>query len=116
MGVFPQEIEVQEYLDETGHSAWAQWFDDLDRHTARRVTIALDRMRRGNFSNVRSVGKGVLEYRIDFGPGYRVYFGREGNTLIILLGGGTKTRQQMDIRVAQERWERYRRLRGQGSQ
>ena len=55
------------------------------------------------------MGAGVLEYRIDFGPGYRVYFGRDGDTLIILLGGGTKTRQQKDIKIAQDLWQEYRR-------
>ena len=55
------------------------------------------------------MGAGVLEYRIDFGPGYRVYFGRDGDTLIILLGGGTKTRQQNDIKIAQDLWQEYRR-------
>ena len=57
------------------------------------------------------VGGGVLEYRIDWGPGYRVYLGRDGATLVILLGGGTKRRQRDDIRAAQERWSDYRRRR-----
>ena len=55
------------------------------------------------------MGAGVLEYRIDFGSGYRVYFGRDGDTLIILLGGGTKKRQQNDIKIAQGLWQEYRR-------
>ena len=55
------------------------------------------RMEQGNFSNAKGVGEGVLEYKIDFGPGYRVYFGRDGGTIVILLTGGTKKRQQRDI-------------------
>jgi putative addiction module killer protein len=57
-------------------------------------------MELGNLSNVRPVGSGVSEYRIDFGPGYRIYFGRDGDTLIILLAGGTKQCQQQDIEAA----------------
>ena len=64
-------------------------------------------MEAGNLSNVRGVGRGVLEYRIDFGPGYRVYFGRDGDAVVILLAGGTKARQQNDIRNAQALWEEY---------
>jgi putative addiction module killer protein len=62
----------------------------------------------GNLPNVRSVGSGVSEYRIDFGPGYRIYLGRDGDTLIVLLAGGTKRRQQRDIEAAQALWKEYR--------
>jgi putative addiction module killer protein len=66
-------------------------------------------MSTGNLSNVRGVGSGALEYRINTGPGYRVYFGRDGDTLIILLGGGTKAGQQADIERARRLWQDYRR-------
>ena len=66
---------------------------------------------RRNLANVKGVGGGVLEYRIDWGAGYRVYFGRDGGTLVILLAGGTKRRQQRDVAAAQERWADYRRRR-----
>jgi putative addiction module killer protein len=72
------------------------------------VTRALARLEQGNFSNVKSVGEGVLEYRIDFGPGYRVYFGRDGEALVILLAGGTKKRQQRDIEAAHGYWRDYK--------
>ena len=62
----------------------------------------------GNFSNAKSVGAGVYECKINFGPGYRVYFGKEGEQIVILLGGGTKQRQQNDIKLALERWEDYK--------
>ena len=65
-------------------------------------------MEQGNLSNVKSIGEGVLEYRIDFGPGYRVYFGRDGEVLVILLTGGTKKRQQRDIEAARARWADYK--------
>ena len=70
-----------------------------------KVTRAIARMEQGNFSSVKTVGRGVLEYRIDFGPGYRVYFGRDGETLVILLTGGTKKRQQRDIDAAHAYWQ-----------
>jgi putative addiction module killer protein len=72
------------------------------------------RLEQGNLSNTKTVGAGVLEYRIDWGPGYRVYFGRDGETLVILLTGGTKRRQQRDIEAAQAAWSEYRRRRARG--
>ena len=63
----------------------------------------------GNLSNTKRVGGGIQEYRIDFGPGYRIYFGRDGERLVILLGGGTKKRQRDDIHRAQNLWADYRR-------
>ena len=73
-----------------------------------KVSAALYRMAQGNLSSVKPVGKGVAEYRIDFGPGYRVYIGQEADVVVILLGGGTKKGQNRDIRQAQERWARYK--------
>ena len=69
------------------------------------------RLEQGNTSNVESVGAGVLEYRIDFGPGYRLYLGRDGEALVILLTGGTKKRQQRDIETAAALWVDYKRRR-----
>ena len=92
---------------------FARWFGRLDALAAARVTTALSRMEHGNLSNARGVGQGVFEYRIDFGPGYPVYFGRDGEALIILLGGGTKVRQQGDIETVRNRWREYRRRKRQ---
>jgi len=72
------------------------------------VATAVVRLEQGNLSKVKSVGQGVLEYRIDFGPGYRVYFGRDGDVLVILLTDGSKKRQQRDIDAASEFWRSYR--------
>ena len=72
------------------------------------MATALERISDGNLSNVRSVGSGVHEYKIDFGPGYRIYFGRDGDRLVILLAGGTKKRQRDDIQQAQVNWADYR--------
>ena len=101
-------IEVREYIDERGRSPFGRWFDGLDARAAVRVRTTLARMEAGNLSNVRGVGSGVLEYRINVGPGYRIYFGRNGETLIVLLGGGTKVRQQRDIEDARQLWQEYK--------
>jgi putative addiction module killer protein len=82
--------------------------DGLNAQAAAKVTLGVTRIEQGNFSKVKSAGRGVMEYKIDFGPGYRVYFGQDGNRLIIVLGGGTKHRQQDDIRLAQARWADYK--------
>jgi putative addiction module killer protein len=73
-----------------------------------KVATAIARMEQGSLSNVKSVGEGVLEYKINFGPGYRIYFGRDGGQLIILLTGGTKKRQQRDIDHAIAFWRDYK--------
>ena len=99
---------IREYVDAEGRSRYARWFDRLDARAAAKVATALVRMEQGNLSNAKGVGAGVSEYRIDFGPGYRVYFGKDGDTLIILLGGGTKKRQQKDIEAAQDLWREYK--------
>ncbi len=96
-------FEVREYLDRDGDSPFGSWSDRLNREAAAKVAAALARIQQGNFSNAKGVGAGVFEYRIEFGPGYRIYFGKDGDRLVILVGGGTKKRQQEDINTAQVR-------------
>ena len=102
-------IDIREYQDREGHSTFREWVDRLNAEAARKVTTALYRVGLGNFSNVKGVGSGVFECRIDFGPGYRVYFGKHGERIVILLGGGTKHGQDKDIKLAIARWEDYKR-------
>jgi putative addiction module killer protein len=102
-------MRIVEYLTNEGRSPFARWFNELDAQAAAKVTVALQRVRDGNLSNVKGVGSGVLEYRIDFGPGYRIYFGKDGDQLVVLVAGGTKKRQTRDIETAQARWADYRR-------
>ncbi len=106
-------IEITEYVDERGRSPFGRWFDGLDAGAAARVRTVLARMEIGNLSDVRGVGGGVLERRVNVGPGYRIYFGKDGDALVVLLGGGTKARQQRDIENAREFWREYRRRRQQ---
>ncbi|MGO9240079.1 MAG: type II toxin-antitoxin system RelE/ParE family toxin [Bryobacteraceae bacterium] len=105
-------MEIQEFLDGSGRSVFARWFDGLNAVAAARVTVALTRLGQGNFSNVVGVGAGVYELKMDFGPGYRVYFGKEGERIVILLGGSAKKRQGAAISAAQAAWAEYRRRKG----
>src|SRR6185437_13095045 len=101
-------LEIRYYVAAGGQQPFAEWFADLVPLARAKVTRAIARMEQGNLSQVKSVGEGVLEYRIDFGPGYRVYFGRDGVALVILLTGGTKKRQQRDIDAAHAYWQDYK--------
>jgi putative addiction module killer protein len=101
-------LDVREYVDTAGRSPFTQWLRALNVHAAAKVATALERIADGNLSSAKAVGHGVLEYKIDFGPGYRIYFGRDGGRLVILLAGGAKKRQREDIRQAKANWEDYR--------
>jgi putative addiction module killer protein len=107
-------IRILEYLDPEGRSPYAAWFEGLNAPAAVKVAVALYQLAAGNSSNLKGVGSGVFERKIDFGPGYRVYFGRDGERVVILLGGSTKQRQQQAIEAAKERWADYRRRKAKG--
>ena len=107
-------IEIRRYVDRTGRTPFDKWFLTLDGTTQGRIVKGLDRLEDGNFSNFKGVGKGVFELRFQFGPGYRVYCGRDGDTLVILFGGGTKKRQQIDIEGAQILWREYKQRKENG--
>ena len=103
-------FEIREYT-EAGRSPFAEWFNGLDAVAADRVDRSIRRLETGNFGAAKSLRGGVFELRMDFGPGYRVYYGREGRTIIILLGGGGKRRQDADIAATVKRWNRYKQTR-----
>jgi len=96
---------------EDGCSPFAEWFDRLDPVTAARIDRYVRRLEAGNFGAAKFLCSGVFELRMDFGPGYRVYYGREGKDVVILLGGGDKRRQAADIAAAGKRWKRYKQSR-----
>jgi len=101
-------IEIQEYLDGDGASRFSQWFVSLDTQAALKVTTYLARLETGNTSALKSLGKGLWECRIHWGPGLRIYLGRDGDRLVILLGGGTKRRQSKDVDQAMKAWAEYK--------
>lgn len=80
----------------------------MDANAAAKITKSIYKLELGNFSNVEGVGSGVYEQKIDFAPGYRAYFGKDGNEIVILLCGGTKKRQSKDIADAIEHWQDYK--------
>ena len=90
-------MRIEEYIREDGSNPFRTWFDDLDPVAAAKVATATLRLEAGNTSNVKRIGGGLGEYRIDWGRGYRLYLAQEGDVLIILFYGGTKRRQQADI-------------------
>ena len=100
-------IQLIEAVDERGVAPYALWRESLDNSVRVRVVLAVFRLGSGNFSAAKGVGS-IFELRLDFGPGYRVYFGKDGEEIILLLGGGTKKRQQQDIGDAKRLWHEYK--------
>ncbi len=107
-------IKVVEYVREDGSNPFKEWFDDLDAQAAAKVATATLRLEMGNTSNVKWIGT-IGEYRIDWGPGYRLYLGKDGEALIILLVGGTKKRQQPDIERAKNLFAEYKARKAAGA-
>ena len=108
METIPQEI--REYLTPSGRNPFREWLHSLKDIRARAVIrVRLNRIRLGNFGDTRAVGDGVHELRIDFGPGYRVYFGRTGRRTVLLLCGGDRSSQTRDIDQAKKFWTDYKR-------
>ena len=101
-------IRVEEYITEDGLNPFADWFEDLNAQAAAKVNTYLTRLGQGNISSLKPIKGAFQELVIDWGPGYRVYVGKDGERLIILLGGGTKKGQQRDIYMAAEYWEEYK--------
>src|SRR5690348_13228566 len=102
-------MEIKEYLSPDGSNPFANWFKKLDPQARIKVNTYVTRVGMGNTSSLKSVGGGVYECRINCGPGYRVYLGKEGEKVVILLGGGTKKQQQADIDQAKALWIEYKR-------
>jgi len=103
-------IQLLEYITEAGENPFHKWLNSLNDRAARaRIRVRLNRVRLGNFGDCKSVGKGVNELRVDYGPGYRVYYGKSKTTIVILLCGGSKKSQPKNIQIAQEYWADYKR-------
>ena len=100
-------MRVREYIREDGSNPYKKWFDSLDAQAAARISVAKARLELGNTSNIKWF-EGIGEYKIDWGPGYRIYLAQDGKSLIILFGGGTKKKQQADIDRAKELLKEYK--------
>lgn len=105
MRVRPKEIRI--YETEEGRAPFGEWMDRQEAPVHGRVMDRLERVELGNLGYHRGVGDGVFELKIDFGPGYRVYFGMDGNELVVLLIGGSKKTQRQDIETAKQYWRNY---------
>ena len=100
-------MRIQEYIARDGSNPYATWFKSLDTMAAIKVSVAKARMESGNTSNIKWFD-GIGEYKIDWGPGYRIYLAQDGKDLIVLFGGRTKKRQPADIKKAKELFEEYK--------
>ena len=103
----PRKLQV--YRDQNGRQPFTEWFYTIqDIKTRTRIRKRLDRLEDGNFGNCKSVGNGVFELLLHFGPGYRIYFGQSDNTVVLLLCGGDKSSQKQDIARAKNYWLQYK--------
>ncbi|BAY88476.1 MULTISPECIES: type II toxin-antitoxin system RelE/ParE family toxin [unclassified Tolypothrix] len=103
-----QPREIRRYIAPDGKIPFTDWLESLrDRRAKAKIKERLKRVGLGNLGDYKSVGSGVFELRIDYGPGYRVYFGQIGSTIVLLLLGGDKSTQEQDIQKAQEYWSEY---------
>ena len=108
---------VNEYTDESGNSPYSDWLGGLrDARAKAKIIMQVDKMELGLFGDVEPVGEGLSELRIHYGPGYRVYFGKAGRQVFLLLCGGDKTTQTKDISKAKKYWQDHNRRYKNGSQ
>lgn len=108
MQTYPYEIDY--FTTESGKKPFKEWLDGLKDVTGRaKIRVRIDRVRLGNLGDNRTVGEGVRELRIDYGPGYRAYFGIDGDRLVLLLLGGDKSSQEKDIAKSKEYWRDHQR-------
>jgi putative addiction module killer protein len=100
-------FSVREYLTADGRGPYREWLETLDRGVRARVQARVLRFEQGNLGDHKSVGQGVLEARLTFGPGYRIYFGMHGSTVVLLLLGGDKGSQVRNIQAAKRHWSDF---------
>ena len=109
-----RERRIEYYQAADGKQPFRDWLLSLrDKEGRRLIRVRIDRVSLGNLGNCEPVGNGVMELKINFGPGYRVYFGQVADKLVILLCGGDKSTQKKDIKTAHEYWADYRRHYGE---
>ena len=109
-------MKVVRYIGSDGSDDFGTWLQKQGSEARARIQSRIDRIEVGNFGDHKSIGAGVFELRVHHGPGYRVYYGRDGQLLVILLAGGTKNRQANDIKRAIANWKAYRQERRNANQ
>jgi len=100
-------IEIEIYTNKDGKQPYIEWLSKVDKHARSHIRVALDKLQAGNTGNLKSLGGGVHEIKITFGPAYRIYLGQRGQKVVILLHGGTKKRQSQDVAKAKSLWLDY---------
>ncbi len=100
-------MKIKEYIRKDNSNPYEKWFNTLNSQAAAKVTVAIAKIELGNTSNIKWFD-GIGEYRINWGPGYRIYLAQDGKELIILFGGGTKKKQSTDIKKAKVLHEEYK--------
>jgi putative addiction module killer protein len=108
VNIIKTKIELKEYKTTNGKTSFEDWLNSLDDTIKIEIRTVLARLEAGNKSNIKSVGEGVYERKVNYGPGYRIYFAHDSNEIIILLGGGTKKKQSADITNAKFLWKEYK--------
>jgi putative addiction module killer protein len=108
-------LTIREYLSADGRSCFGEWLQDLDISARARIQARVLRFEMGNLGDHKSIGGGLWEARVMFGPGYRIYFGKEGLSIILLLLGGDKSSQAGDIRKARQLWKEYLEVKQHGT-
>lgn len=101
------EKEIIPYTNQQAKQPIIDWLENLDKKTRTRIVARFSRIALGNYGDCKVIGDGIKELRFDFGPGYRIYFGEDGEKIIILLLGGDKSNQSKDIQQAKEYWNDY---------
>jgi len=101
-------LSIAEFKAANGKIPFREWLESLQIIDRATIDARIERLKQGNFGNYRSLGDGVSELKIDTGPGYRIYYGRQGNMLVILLCGGTKRTQKADIKTAKKYWKEFK--------
>lgn len=108
MRQYSTEIEVRYYVTDSGHAPFVEWLEALKDQIAKaKITVRLNRLRRGLFGDTKALGGGLEELRINYGPGYRIYYGRIEDMIVLLLCGGTKDRQRRDVYRAMACWSNF---------
>jgi len=107
-------MRIHEYIQEDGRNPYKEWFDRLDAQAAAKISVAKARLELGNTSNIKWF-EGIGEYKINWGPGYRIYLAQDGKNLMILFGGGTKKRQQVDIEQVKKLFKEYKKQKNKGT-
>jgi putative addiction module killer protein len=100
-------LSIREYVSADERNPFREWLETLDVAVRARIQARILRFEMANLGDHKSVGAGVWEARLVFGPGYRIYFGKDGKSIILLLVGGTKASQRKDVRRAQNFWRDY---------